>query len=147
MTQQAKKNYFNAFENMNNIPNFMDFNSWREQINRNMQVMSAANHVAANCFREMVRCGTEVLQKQAQNSNNCLKDVVSCNSPVEAHKCSADWASCMSKEYYESAREIREIADKATAEIFDIYSQRSSEVVSEASKQASKNSQPFSSKK
>jgi phasin family protein len=153
MVHQAKKNYFNPFENFNtdNMPNPLELNRWKGYVERNMEFVSAANQVALDYAREIARRGVEVFQKQAQNNYECLKAASTCNSPEDIQCHTGDWMNSCVKNLFGSAREINEIASQAATEVIEICKKRGNEVVSDLNSKSAQghhcnNAQPQSAK-
>lgn len=128
---QSKKESYNPFAGTAANPfQFMDAGAAREQWNKNMQTMNAANQVARDCATEVSRRMAELWKKNGECIQECYRDALSSRSPQEAHSRQSEAMSSVVSNCTSYSREMADISSKATREILDICNQSMSEVLS-----------------
>ncbi|MFI4983624.1 MAG: phasin family protein [Rickettsiales bacterium] len=140
MSAQAR-NFNNPFEswtqNMNQfskmMPNMGDMSSYKDQASRNVEAATAANQIAVEGMQAMTRRIVEVAQQNAQNSMECFREACSSRSPEDAQRTQADFYTQMVQAACNNAREMAEMASKASMEIVDICNRRIAEAAQEFS--------------
>lgn len=143
MSAQAR-NFNNPYEswtqNLNQfskmMPNMGDMSSYKDQASKNVEAATAANQVAVEGMQAMARRMVEVMQQNAQNSMECFREACSSTSPQDAQKAQADFCNQMIQATCSNAREMAEMASKASMEIVDICNRRLSETAQEWSQAA-----------
>lgn len=138
MSAQAK-NFFNPYENWAQnfnqfsklMPNLGDMNSYKDQASRNVEAATAANQIAVEGAQAITRRAVEVMQQSAQNSMECFREACSSRSPEDAQRAQAEFCNQMVQAACNNAREIAEMASKASMEIVDICNRRLAEAAQE----------------
>ena len=138
MSAQAK-NFFNPYENWAQnfnqfskmMPNMGDMNSYKDQTSRNVEAATAANQIAIEGMQAMTRRMVEIIQQNAQNSLECFREACSSRSPEEAQRTQAEYCNQIVQTSCNNAREIAEMASKASMEIVDICNRRLAEAAQE----------------
>jgi hypothetical protein len=131
---QSKKNFFNPFENMGSMPNFMDFATMRQEFSKNIEAWTAANQVALDLGKESARRAVEIMQKNAQSVYDSSKEAASCKNFSDAQHQQMHMISDIMQNAFSQARESADIFSKATKEILDVCNKRVSEALNECCK-------------
>jgi phasin family protein len=120
------------WNNWNQFPNqFFDYNNIRNTTSKNMKAFSDANQVMLEGLQAIARRTNDVLQQNAQQSMECLKETMGCRSLPEAQNKHATLYNTLTQNCFNNAKEVTEIASKATVEVVDICNRRASEASEE----------------
>ncbi len=120
------------WNNWNQFPNqWFDFNNVRNATSKNMKAFSDANQVMVEGLQAIARRTGDVLQQNAQHSMECLKETWGCKSLPEAQSRQQNLCNTLTQNCFNNAKEVTEIASKATVEVVDICNRRASEATEE----------------
>jgi hypothetical protein len=117
------KNYFSEF-----------MGQFQPIVTKNFEAMVAANQVILDSVQAIARREAEVVQEMVQNTASCMKSCAT-GSQEESRKKGVEQFQGMMRNMQETAREMMEIAAKASMEVFDIGCKRCSEVMHDCSSQ------------
>jgi len=118
--------------NWNQLPNqWFDLNNVRNTTSKNMKAFSDASQVMLEGWQAITRRTGDVLQQNAQHSMECLKETCGYKSLPEAQNRQATLYNTLTQNYFNNAKEVTEIASKATVEVVDICNRRTSEATEE----------------
>jgi phasin family protein len=112
-------------------PKMPDMGRMRDQASRNVEAMTQASQVVAEGMQAISRRTAEVMQRAAQNSMECFRDACSSKSVEDAQRIQSAFVSDMMHTCSGNAREITEMASKATMELVDICNKSLSDTVCE----------------
>lgn len=112
---------------------WFDTNTLRNSTSRNMKAFSDANQVMLEGLQAIARRTGEVCQQNTQQGMECLRDTWGCKSLPEAQSKQASYCTTIAQNCFNNAREVTEIASKATVEVVDICNRRASEASEEFS--------------
>jgi phasin family protein len=133
-SQHNKQNCFNPFEQFNHFQCFADFGNVRQQFNKNMETVAAANQAVLDLMKETGRRGTELAQKNTKCTVDCIQDAMSCKSSQDVQAKQQDLIMNIVQNTVSQVQEAAEIFAKATKEVLDIYNKRFQEVMVEVVK-------------
>lgn len=122
-TNQSKKNFFNPFENIASMPNFMDFGNLRQQYSKNIEAWTEANQVVLDFSKEAARRAAETMQRNAQCIYDSSREAMNSKSLEEAQNKQANMIASVMDNTFAQAKESADISSKAAKEIFDILSE------------------------